>query len=279
MQVIEYTAKSLDEARATAAAKFGVAPDTITIEVLEETKGLFGKVNLKVKASVAGAKEAKPEKPAAKKAPARAAKAKPAEEEVSAPAEAPKAAAEAKPKRGAAKAKAAPAEPTSDAPAADEEEGASEYSATQEDADALLSTLKDILEAGDIKALVEVTSIKGRYVNLKIDGKDVGHLVGKHGEVLNSLQYLMNVIGSKTLNIQARATIDGNDYRQRRELALTKHAEDIAQQVIDNQMEAVLDALPAFERRVVHKALSEMDGVTTYSEGEEPNRRVVISPA
>jgi spoIIIJ-associated protein len=76
-----------------------------------------------------------------------------------------------------------------------------------------------------------------------------------------------------------RVTLDGNDFRRRREDQLTKLAQSIADQVAKRGEEAVLDALPAFERRIVHKALSEYGGVQTYSEGEEPNRRVVIAPA
>jgi hypothetical protein len=83
----------------------------------------------------------------------------------------------------------------------------------------------------------------------------------------------------EALDAGIRATLDGNDYRRRREEALTQLASKIAAQVLDRGEEAVLDALPAFERRIVHKALSEIDGVTTYSEGEEPNRRVVIVPS
>jgi spoIIIJ-associated protein len=102
--------------------------------------------------------------------------------------------------------------------------------------------------------------------------------VGKHGDVLNAMQYLVNIIASRRIERGVRATLDGNDYRRRREEALTTLAQRIAEQVQKRGEEAVLDALPAFERRIVHKALGEISGVTTYSEGEEPNRRVVIAP-
>ena len=126
---------------------------------------------------------------------------------------------------------------------------------------------------------VTVGEISGRYVSLKLDGKDAAYLVGKHGEVLNALQYLVNVVAHRRFGTEARATLDGNDYRKRREDVLTQMASQIAAQVRERGEEAVLDALPAFERRIVHKALQEIDGVSTYSEGEEPNRRVVIAPA
>jgi spoIIIJ-associated protein len=97
--------------------------------------------------------------------------------------------------------------------------------------------------------------------------------------VLNALQYLVNIIGNRRIANGVRATLDGNDYRKRREDTLTSLAQNIADQVKKRGEEAVLDALPAFERRIVHKALSTVTGITTYSEGEEPNRRVVIAPA
>jgi spoIIIJ-associated protein len=114
---------------------------------------------------------------------------------------------------------------------------------------------------------------------VQLDGKDVAHLVGKHGEVLNALQYLINIMAGRRFGNGVRVTLDGNDFRKRREDQLTQLAQNIADQVRKRQEEAVLDALPAFERRIVHKALSDLGGITTYSEGEEPNRRVVIAPA
>jgi spoIIIJ-associated protein len=92
------------------------------------------------------------------------------------------------------------------------------------------------------------------------------------------MQYLVNIIAGRRFDNGVRATLDGNDYRRRREEALTLLATKIADQVKSRGEEAVLDALPAFERRIVHKALSTYEGISTYSEGEEPNRRVVIAP-
>ena len=86
-------------------------------------------------------------------------------------------------------------------------------------------------------------------------------------------------ITPKTRTVPKETVSIPNDYRKRREDALTNLATKIAEQVLERQEEAVLDALPAFERRIVHKALSTIGGIATYSEGEEPNRRVVIAPA
>ncbi|MCH8979662.1 MAG: hypothetical protein IH945_10540, partial [Armatimonadetes bacterium] len=83
---------------------------------------------------------------------------------------------------------------------------------------------------------------------------------------------------TRKLGRGVRVVLEGNEYRKKRQEVLTKLATQIAKEVASRGEEAVLDALPAFERRVVHKALSEFEGVKTYSEGEEPERRVVIAP-
>ena len=129
-----------------------------------------------------------------------------------------------------------------------------------------------------LEAEIVVGELQGKYINLSIDGKEAGYLVGKNGEVLNSLQYLINLVAKQQLANGVRVTLDGNDYRKKRAEALTNLASKIAEKVRERGEEAVLEALPAFERRVIHKALQEIEGVTTYSEGEEPDRRVVIAP-
>jgi len=279
MQAIEVTAKSLDEAKKSAAIKLGVDVGSVEVSVLEETKGLFGKTTVRVRASVI-------EKPApvAVAAPAPAAIVEaPASAHVAEAAEAP--AAKPAPKRT--RSPRAPKEPKPAAEPSTEEhvavaapaEEAEEVKATQEDAEKLAALLREIVASADLEVTVEATEVSGRYVNLQLDGKDVAHLVGKHGEVLNALQYLVNIIGNRRIANGVRATLDGNDYRKRREDTLTSLAQNIADQVKKRGEEAVLDALPAFERRIVHKALSTVTGITTYSEGEEPNRRVVIAPA
>jgi spoIIIJ-associated protein len=160
----------------------------------------------------------------------------------------------------------------------EEAEERAEVVATEEDESAIAAIVAQLMESGDLDVQVEETSRQGKYVNVVLDGKDAAHLVGKHGEVLNALQYLVNVMLTQKRKNGVRATIDGGNYRRKREEALTKLATNIANEVKKRGEEAVLDALPAFERRIVHKVLSEIEGISTYSEGEEPNRRVVIAP-
>lgn len=280
---IELQAKSLDEARALAAGKLGVEPGRVQLTVLEESKGLFGKTSVKVRAEVAAEAPAKAAKPT--RAPKAKAKAEPIEapEPVAEPvAEKPTRAAKEKAEKPRAErpARGRKEAPKPEAAAKSDVEGAEgEAQATQQDADNFLGVLNELIDKTGLAIEAKCTGYSGKYVSIQFDGKDTGYLVGKHGEVLNSFQYLTNIIAAQQWGNGVRATLDGNDYRSRREEQLTTLATKIAEQVRKRGEEAVLDALPAFERRIVHKALSEIEGVSTYSEGEEPNRRVVIAPA
>ena len=252
MDAIEIVATNIKEATAKAATELGVAEGALSVTVLEETKGLFGKGQVRIRAEVSQ-EPAKAEKPKAEKK-LRVAK-KPAPEK----------------------------EVVSNMAVVETEEPAtsqkSEIVATEDDAKQVIDILNQLLENSGLTVSAEVAEIKGKYVNLSLEGRDVSYLVGRRGEVLNALQYMMNIIISRQLDSGVRAVIDGDNFRRRREEVLEKLALDIATEVKKRGEEAVLDALPAFERRVIHQALQEIEGITTYSEGEEPDRRVVIAPA
>lgn len=285
METIEVQGKTLAEATKIAAEKFGVEIERVEAEVIEEIKGLFGKGSVRVRAIL------KPEAAAKPARGGRGAKAEKVEKAVVAPepepepevaapakAERPRAKRDDKPAKPEPK-KAAAAKPAKPEAAEDEDAEPKVVTvASQEDAEELADIVNEILDLAQLQASVKPTGLNGRYVNLELDGKDVAYLVGKHGEVLNAFQYLLNIISARQLESGVRVTLDGANYRRRREEALCNLALQIAEQVRERGEEAVLDALPAFERRVVHKAISEFDGVSTYSEGEEPNRRVVIAP-
>ncbi len=289
MLSLELTAKSVEEAKKLAAERLGVAADQVQVTVLEESKGLFGKMQLKVRAEAqepAQPKQAPKAKPA-KETPPEVVQdiqetVEPKPEEMKKESKSPLGRGRGRGKPAAAESASAPAtaeepsEKAADEPAEPSNGGAV---ATAEDGEVIVTVLRELLVSADMEVTAVVREVSGRYVNIQLDGKDAAFLVGKHGEVLNALQYLLNIIVTKRVPSGARATLDANDYRRRREDALTKLASSIAQQVVDRGEEAVLDALPAFERRIVHKALGVIPGIQTYSEGEEPNRRVVIAPA
>jgi len=294
MQTVEITAKTVQEATKAAATKLGVTAEAITVTVLEETKGLFGKSSVRIRAEVASPQpvaDAPVATPVTPPAPAKKSVRAP---KAQVPAPAPVVA---EPAPEPVVAEAAPAEPAKKvgrgrpkpAPKAESEtpvvagekpeETENEVVATAADGEQLTNLVKELLAAASLQVNAKTGEIAGRYVNIHLDGKDAAFLVGKHGEVLNAMQYLVNIIAGRKFDNGVRATLDGNDYRRRREDALTALATKIADQVKQRGEEAVLDALPAFERRIVHKALSNYEGISTYSEGEEPNRRVVIAPA
>ncbi len=276
MDTIELVATSLDEAREKAASQLGVDASAVELEVLDETKGLFGKPGkLTVRASAKTAAPAK-EKPAKKSA-------EPAAEK---PARKPRGKEKAEVEAEAAPAEEAPTEKPAkrertERPAKSENEGEEreQVDATQEQADQLISILNGLMETAELRATAHITKLNGRYIHIDIEGKDVSFLIGKRGEVLNALQYLLNVITARQITNGVRVVLEGDSYRERRAQTLTDMALKLAQEVRARGEEAVLDALPAFERRVIHQAIVDLEGVTTYSEGEEPNRRVVIAPS
>jgi spoIIIJ-associated protein len=272
MNTMEITAATVEQAVAEAAKKLGVDSADIDVTVLEETQGLFGKGKVRIRATA----KAKASPPEPKEAPA------PAKAVVEPVEAAPEPVAEAPaPRERRERPKPRPKKEEEAAPAeakTEDGEAEPEVVATQDDADELAGILTELLELADLEASAEVSELAGRYVTIRLDGQDVSFLVGRRGEVINALQYLMNVMSTRKLHNGVRVVLEGNDYRKKRQDVLTKLAMQIAEEVAKRGEEAVLDALPAFERRVVHKALSEFPGVVTYSEGEEPNRRVVIAP-
>ena len=139
-----------------------------------------------------------------------------------------------------------------------------------------LERLLDILDFdGDIDLDVEgeraVVSIIG-------DG-DVNRLVGEHGEVLDALQELTRLAATAETGQRSRLMLDVAGYRARRRTELTELGTSTAEQVRDGGEAVTLPAMNPFERKIVHDAVADIDGVESSSEGEEPRRRVVISPA
>ncbi|MBS1713371.1 MAG: KH domain-containing protein [Armatimonadetes bacterium] len=281
MEPIEISASTIDEALAQAAAQLGTDTSSLKYTVVDESKGLFGKGQVRVRVEASGSAKPKEKKARAPKVEAVAAAVVevPAEEAVE---EAP-AAKPARPKRGKTEKPeaATKAERSEVRPKRSENNGAdgAEVVATQKDADRIGEMFEAVLDASGLDVTATVSDVSGKYVNIKLGGKDVSHLVGRRGEVLNALQYLMNVAVSRQLDNGVRVAVDGNDYRRKRADELEKFAMGVAEEVKKRGEEAVLDALPAFERRLIHQALAEFEGVVTYSEGEEPDRRVVIAPA
>lgn len=147
------------------------------------------------------------------------------------------------------------------------------------DAGALACSItQKLLDAGKLEATATLVKQDPESVDLALEGPDAAMLIGKQGATLNALQYLVGLMLSRETHERMRVTVDAENYRVRRAETLIKMAMDLAAQVREHNQEAVMDPLNAAERRIVHTALVDEPGISTYSEGEEPDRRVVISP-
>jgi len=138
--------------------------------------------------------------------------------------------------------------------------------------------LRRIITAGGLDAEVSIGTPDASDILLEITGADAGSLVGQHGHTLDALQYIVMLIINKKRETRIRITIDAAGYRARRVLTLSKFANQLADEVVSSGQEALTDPLNPMERRIIHTALAERGDVSTYSEGEEPNRYMVITP-
>ena len=106
----------------------------------------------------------------------------------------------------------------------------------------------------------------------------MGNLIGKRGQTLSSLQYLLNIVLHREFkNVEARLIVDVEGYRGRREKTLQRLAKNLAQKVVTTQEDVVLEPMTPQDRRIIHTTLQDDTAVTTHSEGEGANRKVVIS--
>ncbi len=136
----------------------------------------------------------------------------------------------------------------------------------------------DVLTAMDM-ADVKVTSVIDEEGALSIDmeGSNMGILIGKRGQTLDSLQYLTNRVANKMQEGYVRVKLDTEDYRRRRKETLENLAKNIASKVKRSRRTVPLEPMNPYERRIIHSALQSDPAVSTHSEGEEPYRRVVVT--
>lgn len=137
--------------------------------------------------------------------------------------------------------------------------------------------LKEIIDKIGIKADISIVE-KEHGVFINMTGPDLGMLIGRRGETLDSLQYLVNLSVNKKLEAKKKVILDIEGYRNRREKTLQKLAQKLAEKVRQRGRNVVLEPMSSQERRIIHNALQGRDDIYTYSEGEEPYRKIVISP-
>jgi spoIIIJ-associated protein len=137
--------------------------------------------------------------------------------------------------------------------------------------------LREMLVNMGVLAQVEIFKRSDNTV-LNINGKDLGILIGKHGQTLDSIQYLVNLAVNKGQVEKERIIVDVAGYRRRREDTLRRLAMKIADRVKREGRKQVLEPMSPHERRIIHSTLQSDKDVMTYSEGEDPYRHVIISP-
>lgn len=147
-----------------------------------------------------------------------------------------------------------------------------------EHAETARTILQSIVDGIGYGGTAIITNVSSDMIRLNIDGGDSGILIGKHGQTINAIQYLVSVIINKHQQKRIRVTVDSEGYRTRREDALRSQALYLANKVHESGEEAVLDSLDASERRIIHTTLADDPYVYTYSEGEDADRHIVISP-
>lgn len=150
----------------------------------------------------------------------------------------------------------------------------------QEQADAVADFVEDVLSRMGIDGIAEPTEEGGRmYVDI-VDAPedDLAVLIGRHGQTLEALQELARQVVSRQLGQRIRVIVDVQDYRKRRDREIAAKARALAEEVVADGQERELEPMNALERKLVHDAVADIDGVETASRGEDPGRFVVIRP-
>jgi spoIIIJ-associated protein len=146
-------------------------------------------------------------------------------------------------------------------------------------ADRVRDLLEHVSDALGLEADVVVDE-EGRNIRGVLEGDDLGLFIGRHGSTIDAVQHLAFKVATRDVPPSAgiRVVIDAAGYRERRELALQKQADEAAASAVRSGRPVALDAMSATERKVVHEYLKDREDVETYSEGTEPDRHLVVAP-
>ena len=264
-EFIDVTGKTEDEAIRKALEQLGLDRDDVSVEILERAKSGFlglGSCPAKVRVSygpeeeeviapVEVKAEPKEEKPKTEKKAEKPVRKEPKKKE---------------PRKEPVKEEAAPEKPV--VPAGEE--------VNDEKAQAIRKFLTGLLEQMGNEAEIHVYQPeKGRY-KVILEGKNMGALIGRRGETLDAIQQLTSYSVNRTGG-RVRIQLDAENYREKREQSLQHLAQKVAAKVVKYRRSVTLEPMNAYERHVIHTALQEVPGVTTYSTGIDPNRRVIVA--
>ena len=284
MSYIDVTGKTEEEALRKGLEQLGMERDDVSVSILERAKSGFlgiGATPARIRitygpeeADMAAPAETEvkiiPETPAAAKKPAPAApktekavpKAEKPRQERPQPERAPRADRPRPEKRE----RPAPVEPEVDLPLCEDD-----------NAKRIVSFVSGLLEHMDSSAEVRVYEIEKSRYKVVLVGEHMGQLIGHRGETLDAIQQLTSYAVNTGADKRIRVQMDAENYRARREQSLESLARKVAAKVQKYRRSVTLEPMNAYERHVIHAALQEVPGVTTYSVGTEPNRRVVVS--
>lgn len=138
--------------------------------------------------------------------------------------------------------------------------------------------LRDVFGAMNMEVAVEVRyDEEGKMMDIELSGEEMGVLIGKRGQTLDSLQYLVSLVVNKEIDEYVRVKVDTEDYRKRRRETLENLAKNIAYKVKKTRRPVSLEPMNPYERRIIHSALQNDKYISTHSEGDEPFRRVVVT--
>ena len=290
MKFIDMTGKTEDEAIRKALAELGLERDDVSVEILERAKsGFFGFGASPAKVRVSYGLEEETPAPAPASTPAPVVKREEKAEK--------RTAESAKPAPRAEKRKAEKPEKTEKVekkPAAEKREEPKEKkeavetvapvapvnpgeSCTDDKAREITAFLDGLLKHMNSEAAIKVyLDEEGRY-KVILEGDKLGALIGRRGETLDAIQQLTNYSVNRGNDKRVRVHVDAENYRLKREQSLEHLAHKVAAKVLKYRRNVTLEPMNAYERHVIHTALQDVDGVTTYSMGTEPNRRVIVA--
>ena len=277
LKFIEVTGKTEDEAIAKGLAQLGLDRDDVSLEILERGRTGFlgiGSVPAKVRLTYEAPDEPEPvpEPPAEEKKPEPKPQpqSRPAAKPAAKPAAAQKPKSEPNPQpKPEPKAKPEPAPVPKGGPLGAE-------SADDDVAAAIIKFQTGLFEHMGVAATPVVTR-DGDTWQVVLEGEDLGALIGHRGETLDAIQQLTGYAVNRNRSHRARIHLDAEGYRARREESLNRLARKTAGKVVKYRRNITLEAMNAYERHVIHTALQDYPGVSTFSTGTEPNRRTVVA--
>jgi spoIIIJ-associated protein len=147
----------------------------------------------------------------------------------------------------------------------------------EEPAERVASVLAQVVEALDLEAEVSVEETD-EEIAARVDGEDVGVLIGRRGQTIDAVQLVCYRIAFRGRGDRKRVTVDASGYRERRRETLERQADRAAERALESGKEIEIEPMSSNERKVIHDRLKERPGIETFSEGEEPERCVIVAP-